>query len=208
MTFARQLTWHQTINVTQTDRNMKIYTKTGDGGQTSLIGGTRVSKGDLQLEAYGTLDELQAHVAHLYDQIESDKRCAGILEQERKELLAIVTTLMSAEAHLASDGSGKKMLPPFGAEHTELIERAIDRMLSVVPTLNSFTLPTGDTLFSYTHICRTVARRAERCAVRAASEHDMPTEPMRYINRLSDYFYALGRYLCHALNIKEHVWVP
>lgn len=187
---------------------MKIYTKTGDGGSTSLIGGTRVSKGDLQLEAYGTLDELQAHVAHMYDKIECDKRCVGVLEQERKELLAIVVDLMSVEAHLASDGSGRKMLPHFGPEHTEQLEMAIDRMLSVLPQLNSFTLPTGDPLFSYTHICRTVARRAERCAVRAAAEHDMPAEPMRYINRLSDYFYALGRYMCHALNIGEKVWVP
>ena len=173
-----------------------------------MVGGTRVSKADLRLEAYGTADELQAHISYLHDLMACDPRCSGILSEEREELLAIVTDLMIVEAYLASDGKGRKMLPPFGADRTAMLEKAIDRMLSQLSELEYFTLTTGDTLFSYTHICRTVARRTERCAVRVAVEEGVSDDVMRYINRLSDYLYALGRYVCHRLGIEERVWRP
>lgn len=187
---------------------MKIYTKTGDGGLTSLVGGTRVPKSDDRLEAYGTLDELQAHVSFLHDMIDADLRAEGKLVVEREELKKIVVDLMTVEAYLASDGTGRKMLPPFDASHTENLEKAVDRMLAPLPILKSFTLTTGDKLLSYSHVCRTVARRAERCAVRVAQNTEVPEEVMKYINRLSDYLYALGRYICHELGIEETLWRP
>ena len=187
---------------------MKIYTKTGDAGTTSLVGGTRVSKADLRLEAYGTADELQANISYLHDLIVRDDRCAGKLSVECGELQAVVVDMMSVEAYLASDGKGRKMLPAFGAERTEMLEKAIDRMPSVLPEVRYFTLTTGDPLFSYSHICRTVARRTERCAVRVAEKEAVSEEVMRYINRLSDYLYVLGRYICHSIGVEETVWVP
>lgn len=187
---------------------MKIYTKTGDAGTTSLVGGARVSKADLRLEAYGTADELQAHISYLHDLIARDDRCLGKLSDELEELRAIVTDMMSVEAYLASDGKGRKTLPPFGSDRTAMLEKAIDRMSSQLPEVRYFTLTIGDTLFSYTHICRTVARRTERCAVRVAEKEGVPEEVMRYINRLSDYLYVLGRYVCLRIGIEEAVWVP
>lgn len=186
---------------------MKIYTKTGDAGTTSLVGGTRVSKADLRLEAYGTADELQAHISYLHDLIARD-RCAETLAAECKELQTIVVDLMSVEAYLASDGKGRKMLPPFGSDRTAMLEDAIDRMSSLLPEVRYFTLTTGHPLFSYSHICRTVARRTERCAVRVAEREEVDEEVMRYINRLSDYLYVLGRYICLSVGAEETVWVP
>lgn len=122
---------------------MKIYTKTGDKGTTALVGGTRVSKSDIKLEAYGTLDELQAHLSHLYDLIATDKRAADALKEQAGQLEGIICDLMTVEAYLASDGSGRKMLPPFSYDKTEALERAIDTMVAQLPQLNSFTLTMG-----------------------------------------------------------------
>jgi len=187
---------------------MKIYTRTGDAGTTSLVGGTRVSKADPRLEAYGTADELQAHISYLHDLVARDDRCTDILSVERGELRTIVADLMSVEAWLASDGKSRKILPAFGPERTNMLEKAVDRMSSQLPEVKYFTLTTGDPLFSYSHICRTVARRMERCAVRVAEKEEVPEEVMRYINRLSDYLYVLGRYICHSLGVAETVWMP
>ncbi len=187
---------------------MKIYTKTGDAGTTSLVGGTRVSKADLRLVAYGTADELQAHISYLHDLIARDDRCTDLLSVERGELRTIVADLMGVEAWLASDGKSRKILPAFGPERTKMLERAVDRMSSQLPEVKYFTLTTGDPLFSYSHICRTVARRTERCAVRVAEKEEVPEEVMRYINRLSDYLYVLGRYICLRLGVEETAWIP
>lgn len=184
---------------------MKIYTKTGDTGTTSLVGGVRISKTDARLDAYGTLDELQAHVAYLHDLISNHKASAK-LSVELEELLVIVSDMMSLGAILASDGSTAKQIPTFNSQKIEDLEAAIDRISLEVPSISKFTLPVGSTLLSYSHICRTVCRRTEREILRAKEIYSIPENVLQYINRLSDYLYILGRKIVFTLQIEEKEW--
>ena len=139
---------------------------------------------------------------YLHDLIVRDDRCAGKLSVECRELQAVVVGYDEREAYLASDGKGRKMLPAFGAERTEMLEKAIDRMTSVLPEVRYFTLTTGrSALFLLPHMSHGGARRTERCAVRVAEKEAVSEEVMRYINRLSDYLYVLGRYICHSIGV-------
>lgn len=167
---------------------MKIYTKRGDDGTTSLIGGERVPKDDPRVEAYGTVDELSAFTALLRDSLPVD------FADLRGELLRVLNTLMAVEASLAG---GR----PIADGETQWLEERIDAF--ALAPLKNFTLPGGHPTVSQAHICRTVCRRAERRAITAQCPD---TAAQAYLNRLSDYFYSLGRALADRLGVEELVW--
>jgi cob(I)alamin adenosyltransferase len=180
---------------------MKIYTKTGDKGQTSLIGGTRVPKYHERIEAYGTIDELNAFIGLLRDHLDPD-------DPNRIHLLNIQEKLFCIEAHLAEDPSGVKtrMMPELDETNVQFLEDEMDMMNAQLPELNHFILPGGHIVVSYCHIARTVCRRAERICTRLAAEHQVDELDLRYLNRLSDYFFMLGRHYTQYYNAEEIIW--
>ena len=180
---------------------MKIYTRTGDKGTTALVGGARVSKAHCRLEAYGTLDELTAHLGFLHDMLTT-------LNQTQEQLKEIVSRVMDCAAIMASTDLALAKLPEISSLHIEQLEIWSDEYTDPLPKIFKFTLPLGDQMMSYTHIVRTVCRRAERCIV-ACSEMDdieVSEDVMKYINRLSDYLYALSRHISHNNNVEEVLW--
>lgn len=194
---------------------MKIYTKTGDKGTTSLIGGERVSKCDLRVEAYGTVDELTAYLAFLADTLMTDERCTAVSgvgntlsERIVGELRGIESQLMTVAALLAVGNGGEGKIAPIADERIEELERAIDAMQAEIPAITKFTIPGGHRTVSLCHICRTVCRRAERAALRAAEVTTVDESVFRYLNRLSDYLYNLGRLLTERLHVEEILWIP
>lgn len=186
---------------------MKIYTKTGDKGTTSLIGGERVSKTDLRLEAYGTVDELQANVAYLRDNMIADIELTDKMTEEKDELLWIEERLMVVCAVLAADATAINKVPHISNEEIARIEKAIDRINGQLVSLNKFTVPGGHPLISLSHIARTVCRRAERASLRVAGEvaQEEPTH-LIFLNRLSDYLYVLGRLISVEADVPEITW--
>jgi cob(I)alamin adenosyltransferase len=176
---------------------MKVYTKTGDTGKTSLLGGSRVLKSDLQIEAYGTVDELNSNIGLVRDLV---------LDMEVKEvLIKIQNKLFTIGAHLANDQKKAKIkLPSLTIEAIELLEQSIDKMEENLEPLTKFILPGGHPTVSHTHISRSVCRRAERCIIRFndTSENVNPLV-IQYLNRLSDYLFVLGRKLTADLNGEE-----
>lgn len=182
---------------------MKIYTRTGDKGTTSLVGGTRAPKNDARIEAYGTVDELMAHTGYLHDML--DEGHVG----QKKQLEWVLDRLMSCASLLASEDAMMEKLPQVLPEDIERMEEYIDDLQDGLPELRHFTLPCGNPLLSYSHICRTVCRRAERRAVSAAERYpEVPDVVRGYLNRLSDYFYALGRRLGYDLGVQDVRWEP
>lgn len=183
---------------------MKIYTKTGDNGTTSLIGGERVKKYDLRVEAYGSVDELTAFIALLGDVLSEDERTEHI----PAELAAIESQLMTVAALLAVGEGGKGKVAPIAEERITQLEEAIDRMQAELPAITKFTIPGGHRALSLCHVCRTVCRRAERAALRAADVAEVDASATIYLNRLSDYLYTLGRLVTERLKIEEKLWIP
>ncbi len=183
---------------------MKVYTKGGDSGTTSLIGGQRVAKDDIRVEAYGTVDELTAFVALLCDKISMDEGCAEYVE----DLVKINSTLMSIEAHLACGEESLKSIPPIADDTVTYLEKRIDTLQESLPAITKFTIPGGDMRVSMSHICRTICRRAERQVVGVARKYSLEENVEIYLNRLSDYFYTLGRTLTQKFNALERVWNP
>ena len=183
---------------------MKIYTKTGDKGTTSLIGGERVPKHDLRVEAYGSVDELMSFIALLADELVDDERTENLV----LELRAIESKLMTVAALLAVGEGGEGKVAPITDEHIAELERAIDGYQAELKPITKFTIPGGHRATSLCHVCRTVCRRAERAALRAADKHDVESGAMRYLNRLSDYLYTLGRVLTERLKVEEVLWIP
>lgn len=182
---------------------MKIYTRKGDGGTTSLIGGARAPKDDPRIEAYGTVDELMAHTGYLHDLLDDT------YAEQRTQLEWVLDRLMSCASLLAAESGAVGNLPPVYAEDVIRLEGYIDRLLAGLPELRYFTLPCGLPALSYSHVCRTVCRRAERRIVSAATRYpDVPGIVREYVNRLSDYFYALGRRLGYAGGAAEVLWKP
>ncbi len=181
---------------------MKIYTKTGDQGTTSLVGGKRVPKDHPRLEAYGTVDELMAHTASLRDSLPAGEA----FEPYRADLLQVLDHLMRLSSHLAAEEAGCKTLPELGAPQVRFLEEAIDRTGAELPAVQCFTLPGGEPRVSMAHIARTICRRAERRIVTLGGECPVEDAVREYINRLSDYFYVLGRKLAQELNAKEILW--
>lgn len=181
---------------------MKIYTKTGDSGTTALVGGRRVEKYHPRIEAYGSVDELMAHIAYLRDIMNMEADMEGYMD----DLLTIMKQLMTVSALIASEDDVSKKIPGIKEEHLEFLEQRIDRMQAVLPAIGKFTLPGGHPLVSCAHICRTVCRRAERRTVEVADKYSVDEHVMEYINRLSDYLYVLGRKLTDDLHVKELYW--
>ena len=171
---------------------MRIYTKTGDKGETSLIGGKRVPKYHDRIEAYGTVDELIAHIGLIRDQ--------EISKEIQEYLLKIQDRLMTAAALLAADnGAKEEQLPRLEAEDIESLEHEIDKMEEELPPLTSFLIPGGHTVVSYCHIARTVCRRAERNALKITSDTINLELVFGYLNRLADYLFVLSRKLSKDL---------
>ncbi len=187
---------------------MKVYTRTGDQGNTSLISGERVPKYDERIEAYGTLDELSAFIACLHDRIGERKEHETTLSGIQQELRAVLDRLMVAQALLASTDTVRKKLPQLVSEDTKQLEEAIDRMTEQLPVVNRFTLPCGDSLVSLSHVCRTICRRAERKILFSSQKNFVPEEVVHYVNRLSDYLYVLGRFVGQVVGAKEIYWEP
>lgn len=184
---------------------MKVYTKTGDRGMTSLIGGERVFKTDVRVEAYGAVDELTAFTALLCDRL---RETAG-MEPQVAELERVESRLMSVAALLAVGRDGEGKLAPFDPAAATELEMRIDAMQAEVPAITKFTIPGGHSAVSLCHVCRTVCRRAERAALRAVQEHEeLDGEAMVYLNRLSDYFYLLGRLVTERFGVEERLWIP
>lgn len=183
---------------------MKIYTRTGDGGTTSLIGGERVKKCDLRVEAYGSVDELSAFVALLCDELADDQRTDMLVD----ELQRVESQLMTVAALFAVGEGGEGKVTPIAEEHITALETAIDAMQSEIPAITKFTIPGGHRAVSLCHVCRTVCRRAERAALRASEVTAVDALAMKYLNRLSDYLYTLGRVVTERLKVEERLWIP
>ena len=176
---------------------MKIYTKTGDTGKTSLLGGSRVSKSDLQIEAYGSVDELNSNIGLLRDLVTN--------EEVKSLLIKIQNKLFTIGAYLANDQKKTTIkLPALNVGIIEVLEQSIDKMEEELEPLTKFILPGGHPTVSQTHICRSVCRRSERSVIRFndSSENVNPIV-IQYLNRLSDYLFVLGRKLTVVLNAEE-----
>ena len=179
----------------------KVYTKGGDKGSTSLIGGTRVPKYHDRIEAYGTVDELCSFTGLLRDQ--------NIDDHHKDILLKIQNRLFVIESLLAADSEGSaEKLPKFEEQDITLLETEIDRMEETLPALTSFILPGGHTTVSYCHITRTICRRAERLTIKLSEKYQVDGIIIKYLNRLSDYFFVLARKLSSELKAEEILWKP
>lgn len=183
---------------------MKIYTKKGDGGMTSLIGGERVFKTDERVEAYGTVDELSAFTAMLADLLREDASASAWVG----ELNRILSQMMTVEALLAVGEEGSDKVSPLDPAAIAWLEERIDAMQAEVEPIRFFTIPGGHKTISACHICRTVCRRAERAALRADHRWGVDPAARQWLNRLSDYFYQLGRRLTAHYQVEEQRWIP
>lgn len=182
---------------------IKIYTKTGDKGTTSLIGGSKVPKSHIRIDAYGTVDELNSYIGYLGDQFLHD--------DTRKTLREIQDRLFTIGSSLACDPDKESLLkiPDLKEEDVERLEKEIDNMNMVLTPMKSFILPGGHIQISTAHIVRCVCRRAERKCVKML-EHDLYVDPLviKYLNRLSDYLFILARFIAHELKVEEVAWKP
>lgn len=176
---------------------MKIYTKTGDGGQTGLFSGKRLAKHHPRVEAYGTVDELNACLGLLRDHVEDPAI--------REELLAQQHHLFALGAALADDRPGQAYQLPEDA--ATKLEDAMDRMDATLPKMTHFVLPGGAPAISFAHLCRTVCRRAERRVVELAQTVELDESIIIYLNRLSDYFFVLSRHIAQMLGVEEVKWI-
>lgn len=179
---------------------MKIYTKTGDTGKTSLFGGKRVDKNNIRIEAYGTVDELNSFIAQLLSAMESNGQEELLLEVQKR--------LFTIGAILASDPDKQLPTPDVLDSDIEVLEQAMDAMEAFLEPLRTFILPGGSAANSAAHICRTVTRRAERRVITLSQEAAVPAIVVRYLNRLSDYFFMLSRYIAYKEGHGEVPWTP
>jgi cob(I)alamin adenosyltransferase len=180
----------------------KIYTKKGDTGTTSLIGGTKVSKSHLRIEAYGTVDELNSYIGLCKDLL-TDQNSIVILQEIQDRLFTIGSSLA-----VDPEKEPKMKIPDLLEEDISLLEKEMDKMSDQLPEMKSFILPGGHPIISHLHIARCICRRAERCCVRLETETEIDAIIIKYLNRLSDYLFVLARYAGHLLNIPEIAWKP
>ena len=180
-----------------------IYTKTGDKGTTSLIGGTRVGKDDIRLEAYGTFDELSAFVAVLGDSEGVDVHEIEVFERIQNCLLESCLALESQ-----SSAEISKYIPRLTEDDVTFLEHEIDAINAQLEPLKYLIIPGGNILSSRAHVCRTVCRRAERNLVRMGGEYEVDDVLRRFVNRLSDYFFVLSRYFMKKAGVAEKPWKP
>ncbi len=177
---------------------MKIYTKTGDAGKTSLIGGKRVSKDHKRIEAYGSLDELVSYIGLIRD--------LHVDEKIKDSLLWIQDKVMICASYMACDNKNCN-IPVINSKDIERIEMEIDAMNQGLEPLNHFVLPGGHPLVSHCHIARCICRRAERNMIHATSINKDNTHIFIYINRLSDYLFILARKTANLQGVKEFFWI-
>ena len=180
---------------------MKIYTKTGDKGYTSLIGGVRVPKYHLRIESYGTVDELNSYIGLIRDQ--------PIADNYKEVLKEVQDRLFTIGSALASDPEKSKMkIPDLKQEDIDLLEVEMDLMDEVLPVLKHFILPGGSISISCCHVARCICRRAERITVQLSEESFVDEKIIIYLNRLSDYLFVLARKLCFDDALEENIWLP
>lgn len=182
-------------------KKSNLYTGTGDRGTTSLVGGTRISKTDTRLEAYGTVDEFSATLALVLTHPQCPVEIADFLRH-------IQNTLFNLGAYLATDSPADNPATLYGLDDDDIqrIEANIDRLDSLTPPVNAFVLPGGTQLSAQAHLARTVCRRAERRIIALDQIQNVDTRVLRYMNRLSDYLFILSRYFNHIAGIKELIW--
>lgn len=187
---------------------LKIYTKTGDKGQTGLLGGTRVPKHHIRIESYGTIDELNSWIGLLRDSIAGNQ----LLANNQEPITILIETqdrLFTIGSSLASDPQKSKVkIPQLTEEDIALFEKEIDAMDAVLPPMKSFVLPGGHELVSKCHIARCVCRRAERRVNHLAENEQVDELVIKYLNRLSDYLFMLSRKLAFDLKAPETPWKP
>lgn len=181
----------------------KIYTKTGDLGKTSLIGGTKVPKSHLRIESYGTIDELNSYIGLVNDHL-SDLHSKIILKEIQDRLFTIGSSLACDP-----EKEPKMKIPDLKESDIVLLENEIDKMNEALPEMKSFIIPGGHPSVSFIHVTRCICRRAERLCVNM-QEHELFVDPLviKYINRLSDYLFVLARYTGHLLGVEEIPWKP
>jgi len=182
---------------------VKIYTKTGDLGKTSLIGGTKVPKSNIRIEAYGTIDELNSFIGLTADHLAHDP--SKIILKEIQDRLFTIGSSLACDP----DKEPSMKIPDLKETDIELLEKEIDKMNGVLTPMRSFILPGGHVAVSTTHITRCVCRRAERLCVNM-QENNLFVDPLviKYLNRLSDYLFVLSRYAGHLLNVEDIPWKP
>ena len=182
---------------------MKIYTKTGDKGKTSLIGGTKVFKSDPRIEAYGTVDELNSFVGLCLDHLKS-QHINNVLAEIQDRLFTIGSALACDP-----EKETKLKIPDLHEEDIVLLEKEMDKMNETLPVMKSFILPGGHVAVSTLHVARCVCRRAERCCVKMQKkEMEVESLIIKYLNRLSDYLFVLARFAAHKLGAEEIPWKP
>lgn len=179
---------------------MKIYTKKGDKGETSLIGGKRVPKHHVRIESYGTIDELNSYIGIL--------RSFVLDSMNLKVLSEIQDRLFTVGSLLASAPGSKMIVPDLHPEDVELLEKSIDSMNEELPELRSFVLPAGSVEVAHCHVARCICRRAERLMVLLNEEEQLDEILLQYINRLSDYLFVVARYQAYKTNTPEVSWKP
>jgi cob(I)alamin adenosyltransferase len=180
---------------------MKIYTKTGDAGFTSLIGGTRVPKFHLRIECYGTIDELNSYIGLI--------RSQKIDEKDQWMLKEIQDRLFTIGSSLAADPEKSKMkIPDLHLKDIELLETEMDRIEAFLPELKHFILPGGNNAISFCHLARCVCRRAERITIQLSEDSFVEEKVKIYLNRLSDYLFMLARKIGYDQTITENNWIP
>jgi len=187
---------------------MKIYTKTGDEGTTSLFGGTRVPKHHIRIESYGTVDELNSYIGLVRDQ-QIDQKYRDVLMKIQDRLFTVGAILATdPEKAILKSGKERLNIPKISESDIELLEKEMDTMNSSLPPMSHFVLPGGHTTVSYCHITRCVCRRAERLATLLNTESAIDPAVLKYLNRLSDYLFVLARKLSSDLKADEVKWIP
>lgn len=183
-----------------------LYTRTGDSGTTSLVGGARIAKNSLRVSAYGDVDELNSHLGVVQAYASEIPAASG----EARRLLDIESVMFEIGSYLATaPTAGSTLCKGTTPEKTEALERAIDTLDSLTPPQNSFILPGGSVAAAHTHVARTVCRRAERSILTLAdSGEEVDPAVLTYINRLSDYLFILARYLNHLISVPDIPWRP
>jgi cob(I)alamin adenosyltransferase len=181
----------------------KIYTKTGDLGKTSLIGGTKVSKNNIRIDAYGTIDELNSFIGLSADQL-THQPSKDILKEIQDRLFTIGSSLACDP-----DKAPQLKIPDLKEQDVELLEREIDKMNDDLAEMKSFILPGGHVAISTAHVTRCVCRRAERICVNMI-ENNLFVDPLiiKYLNRLSDYLFVLARFIGYLLRVEDIPWKP
>lgn len=179
---------------------MKIYTKTGDQGTTSLFGGKRISKDDIRIDAYGTVDELNSHIGLLIASFNDQKL--------HNEWIYLQSRLFTVGSNLASDPDKEMVVPDITNVDIEALEKSMDWMDTHLTPLKNFIMPSGSTAIAQAHVCRTVCRRAERIITALSRVSKVDPIIIVYINRLSDYFFIVARYIAYLENVEEILWKP